>query len=368
MSFDALRLLTIEKGMCYALLVYDIGAAVDLEEADRRITAVKERPRIRHKLRAPQHLEYRPAPLRVIQETSALSLGQYMSSSCDLMLYDFGAFTVTYKIPVTGSFSGLLELSEVLYDNQSLQSDSQQWVEQFIEDIREAIDKPHVAADVEDYVIFHIEETNAAQHHVVWSAFEQELAQILRCERAPLSEQETRDAVSQRLSFRTDDIAFIDWNAAFLFGPDMEDVRAVLEFANVELLEMRLLDQQLDLALDQAYEALAKKSTRRLSLPQSYDARSDRIAQMQVDSAILFERVANTLKLVGDQYLARVYRLISRRFHLEDWDASILRKLQTLDSIYGKTTDRAATLRMEVLEWIIVVLIAVSIAVSFLPH
>jgi hypothetical protein len=107
---------------------------------------------------------------------------------------------------------------------------------------------------------------------------------------------------------------------------------------------------------------------RRFALPKFHDAHSDTIAQMQVDSAILFERVANTLKLVGDQYLARMYRLISHRFHLQDWDASILRKLQTLDSIYGKMADRVSTQRMELLEWIIVVLIAVSIGISFLPQ
>jgi hypothetical protein len=45
----------------------------------------------------------------------------------------------------------------------------------------------------------------------------------------------------------------------------------------------------------------------------------------------------------------------------------ILRKLDTLDTIYGKMADRAATRRMEVLEWIIIILIAVSITVSFLP-
>jgi uncharacterized Rmd1/YagE family protein len=51
---------------------------------------------------------------------------------------------------------------------------------------------------------------------------------------------------------------------------------------------------------------------------------------------------------------------------LEEWDASILRKLQTLESIYGKMSDRASTRRMEVMEWIIIILIALSIGVSFL--
>jgi hypothetical protein len=140
----------------------------------------------------------------------------------------------------------------------------------------------------------------------------------------------------------------------------------VLEFANVELLEMRILDEQLDTALDKGYEALTR-TPRLVPLPGVHDQDTTYIAQLQVDGALLFERVTNTLKLLGDQYLARVYRLAAQRFHLEDWDASILRKLDTLESLYDKMSNRATTRRMEVLEWIIIVLIALSIAVSFVP-
>jgi hypothetical protein len=129
---------------------------------------------------------------------------------------------------------------------------------------------------------------------------------------------------------------------------------------------MRMLDEQLDRALDQAYEVLTRQP-QWLGLPGFYEKDTTHIAQLQVDAALLFERVTNTLKLLGDQYLARVYRLASQRFHLEAWDASILRKLQTLDSIYGKMFNRAGTRRMEYLEWIIIILIALSIAVSVLP-
>ena len=51
------------------------------------------------------------------------------------------------------------------------------------------------------------------------------------------------------------------WNAAIVFGEDMDDVRAVLEFVNVELLEMRTLDEQLDQALDRGYVALTRKGS-----------------------------------------------------------------------------------------------------------
>jgi uncharacterized Rmd1/YagE family protein len=70
--------------------------------------------------------------------------------------------------------------------------------------------------------------------------------------------------------------------------------------------------------------------------------------------------------LLGDQYLARVYLIANRRFHLDDWDSSILRKLQTLESIYEKISGQATNQRMEILEWVIIFLIAFSIALEFI--
>src|SRR3989442_12334046 len=56
--------------------------------------------------------------------------------------------------------------------------------------------------------------------------------------------------------------SFIDTDATLLFDPEGDDVRAVLEFANIQLLEMRFLDQQLDDILERAYELLQPRPTR----------------------------------------------------------------------------------------------------------
>jgi uncharacterized Rmd1/YagE family protein len=71
------------------------------------------------------------------------------------------------------------------------------------------------------------------------------------------------------------------------------------------------------------------------------------------------------LKLLGDQYLARVYSLASLKFHLPEWNSSIRRKLDTLDSIYQKLSDAAAQRRSEALEWVIVALILIEVAMGF---
>ena len=192
----------------------------------------------------------------------------------------------------------------------------------------------------------------------------QEIACILRAEAGALSAQEVADAVSVQLSYGPEDLTLIDWNAALIFDRDAGDVLDVLEFANIELLELRVLDAQLDDSLDRSYELLSRFTWQRL-LGLSRMSNLRRVGQMQVDGAILFERVSNALKLLGDQYLARVYRLASQRFHLAEWNAGNLRKLDTIESLYEKLSDRNANRRLEILEWIIIVLIAFEIVWPF---
>jgi len=219
--------------------------------------------------------------------------------------------------------------------------------------------------------VFHIVRfTTECEAATLWTEQGQTVAQVLRAARHPLSQQELADATALRLSFGPTDATIIDTDAAVLFDAEGEDVRDVIEFANTQLLEMRFLDQQLDDALERAYESLLGRPPRFRDGPRlGSDLR--RLARLQLDGAILFEQVTNALKLVGDQFLARVYALASRRFHLAEWDASISRKLQTIDGIYSKMTDRAATRRMEILEWIIIGLFVLSIALSVFtltPH
>src|SRR5438552_10675604 len=131
--------------------------------------------------------------------------------------------------------------------------------------------------------------------------------------------------------------------------------RAVLEFANVELLEMRFLDQRLDDALDESYERLSRRPFGFWQMPGSARATLRRIGQLQVENAVLFEGVNNALKLLGDQYLARVYRLVSERFHLAEWEASILRTIQTLQSISQKLAYQSANRRTQAIDWTAIV-------------
>ena len=115
----------LQKGVCYVLFAYDAARSIDLNAAERRIHEATQRQTIQHKRRAPSYLEYQPPPLRLSREIQPINIGRYNSDRMvDLVLYDFGAVSVIYSIPIEGPFAALLALSEDLYDNEILLTES----------------------------------------------------------------------------------------------------------------------------------------------------------------------------------------------------------------------------------------------------
>ncbi|HQU28229.1 MAG: hypothetical protein KC563_08740 [Nitrospira sp.] len=359
----------IEEGLCFVMFAFDVGASIRLDEAERHITATKERSRLKRQRPAPQYFDYNPPPLRITQDHRTIAVEAFQTlPQIETILYDFGAMMVMYRIPLRGPLRSLLRLSESLYDHAQLLPHTQQHVSQLIHALGTAIEKANCAPFVEDYNIFSLSKIHPAVSPGQLLEQERELiAKILRAEDASLSTQEVTDATASSIAYGQQDLTLIDWNAAMVIGQEMDDVRAVLEIINIELVERRFLDHQLDDALEEAYATLTSHTWYATQWPGSTASYLRRIAGLQVDSAILFERVTNTLKLFSDQYLARVNRLASQRFYLSSWDISIRRKLDTLDNLYDKMADHAGNRRMEILEWIIIILIAISILLPFIP-
>ena len=93
-----------------------------------------------------------------------------------------------------------------------------------------------------------------------------------------------------------------------------------------------------------------------------------RLGELRIDANNLFERTGNALKMVGDQYLARVYRMVAERFHLGQWEQSIRSSLDVVEGTYQVMSDQSGSFRVEMLEIIVIVLIAIELIMAFLRH
>ena len=355
-------------GVCHAVFCFDVGFQVDLESLQRGLSESSRVRAMRVRRPAPAWFEYEPPPVRVTLAGESVAVGAWSAEpAAECSVYDFGGVVVRYRIPFDAPPDQLVALGASLYDNEALLADARSRVERLCRDTGDAIERPALSELTEDYAVYAVNDwgpdapADFAERHAG------DLARLLQAERAALSPERVRQTLGARIGYTPGDLSIVDWNAAVLFDPDPDDILAVLTHANIELLEMRLLDHQLDAMLADAHNLMGHLTKRSTVWPGGRTGRDiQRFAELQTDSALLFEGVNNAIKLIGDQHLARVYTVASDRLNLPQWDTSVLRKLGVAESVYQKMSDTASTKRLEILEWIIILLILFSIIMPFI--
>ena len=95
----------------HPIFTFEVAQSIDLDQTER-VLAGAERPAFRHRGRATSLFQYRPAPLRVAVEGARLTVGRWQTDAVvDLVLFDFGAASVAYSLPVDGDLDELREAS-----------------------------------------------------------------------------------------------------------------------------------------------------------------------------------------------------------------------------------------------------------------
>jgi hypothetical protein len=216
----------------------------------------------------------------------------------------------------------------------------------------------------EEYFVFHLSNGPSIQAKQLRADHSAWLAGLVRLEAEPLSSEEVSEAGRVHLSYSPDDLFVADWAAAFLLDQECEETLQTIEFANLQLLEYRHIDKRLEDSLASAYRQIQRAAQTKLPFWRGSHRPLNVLGELKVEANGLFERTGNVLKLVGDQYLARIYRLLGARFHLREWERSIQRKLEIAEGVYQVLSDQAVTWRTEFLELIVILLIALEIVLA----
>ena len=354
------------QGHMVALFAFDIGYEVSLEKLSAMMATTPVQPLSRKK-QTPTYLQYTKPP-QILH--LGLTSGHFpVTGTIQATIFDFGAVSISYRWPlVQGQGMPINELPRISHDlyNFNLEPHAKEQVEDLMKKIAPAIVRPRLADLVEDYYLFVIEALDRPlKSDELMSQYRSTLAQTLRFEIASLSQAQQSEALSQSISYYENDLCLVDWNAAIIYDRDYEDTANVLELLNVELLEARYIDNQLDKRIED-YSSLARKRPELpLPLRRPYKQAIQDLAELRFESSLLSERVDNALKLVGDLYLARLHLAAAQRFYLQEWDRIISRKLEIISDFYQLLTDRVHTVQSQTLEVIIVALIMVELVLAF---
>lgn len=307
-------------------------------------------------------------PMTMILDTVPIELnGRELNFDVSVSFFDVGAISLEFMCTLEDfEFNALPQLAAAIQSSK-IMTKARETAETVFNQAKPALVNGELARPYSLYTVF------AVQNHEGPSsadAIVRELgplvAQILRTSEERIGESELERALTPYVTYSDQDVLFASTTTAVLFDQTASDVVDIFELANVQSSELRFIDARLDRALQALYEDNEGKPTLWHKLTNVFEAQLKRLNTMHLDSTIVVDRVENSFKFAQDSYLVQIHELAIQKMMLGSFLKGIERKLGAVREVVSDLRDRASTTRMEILEWIVIALIAIEVVPALL--
>ena len=355
--------------------LHDIGYAIALDRA-AQLLGDTTRGRLRPGRVEAQAIQIRNPPLFVALGSRDVVIGATTRrATLAANLFDFGVCSLHLRLaaPPRLSWSEFAAFGGAMVTAAEIGGIFDDELRGMLERIGPAVERPGLAPVAEEYVVFRIDRMDGPGQSATASdqLTDDQLVELLLGEQRPLSPAARRELVPHRFSYYNDDLTVLTWDNALVVEPreDDRDVEYVLEFANAQLLELRMYDRALDAELPALYDRVAAaRARRRLRFGRHFQTVLSDLQTKVADITETVERVENALKVTNDVYLARIYAAALELFRERAWRRGIERKLGILRETYAMLNGEAQTARAELLEIAIVLLIVIELVLGIVGH
>lgn len=308
----------------------------------------------------------RESPLKADlgQETLSLPSGKY-PGHVFARIWNYGVLSVTMElaIPPGTDWDTLVKIASELETSEEMDLIAVSRKDALKKRIMPAVENPAEWEIFEDYITYIIEKAPGIESPRDFIKTVDVAALILAEPRERISEDNRTFILESAMQYSATDLAIIDWNSALLIEPDgQRDVADVIEFSLTHLLEFRYYDEMLGRKLDQLYDTMDQKRESVVNIFRNvYADIAEDSSRKYMEFSEFLGRVENSLKTVGDSYLAVVFRASTVEFRFADWRNSISRKMETLAQISHILHSEVNTKRSHWLEIIVILLIALEL-------
>ena len=369
-SDDDLRV----RGAAITYRLHDIGYAIDLDHVtELLVQEAPERARpVRVEARALQ-IANPPVVVSIGRREIRIN-GTMYEAQLFGRIFDFGV--VSLRLEVSGddtmTWSAFVSFARTLAASREIDEVFAHELGILRVRIAPAVERAALAPVQEEYTVFRIaairlRNGSAPDANAVLT--DERLVPLLLGEQRALAATALGELLQHRLSYYADDLVVLTWENALVVEPssDDRDVEYILEFANAQLLELRVYDAVLDAELPVMYDHVAQARQRRRPLPtRRFQGVLSQLQTRVADVTEIIERSENALKVTDDVYLARVYGAALELFRATSWRRGIERKLEIIRSTYAMLNGEAQSARAELLELAIVLLIVTELVLSIM--
>jgi hypothetical protein len=366
------RPLVVREGRVVAYRQIDVADEVDLAACQALLQASAPRRGALTREGA-QSLVISSPPLEITVGPRSLTLprtGKRIDAEVSVRVFDYGAVSFSFEvgIPVGSELGDIVPWCDELYDSPDLDRLAREMVQPLLARLQGSVRGQHDWNAVETYTVVFVRrfDGDPTAGEVLAAP---SLASLVLGEPTTrrLSPSQRQDVLMHSHSYFDDDLVVVDWNCAFVLEPSgSRDIPDILELASSQLLELRYYDELFDVELARVYRDLDRAHGRRITdvVRNPWVDLGRRVVSRLVELSEFAERVDNTLKVIGDFYLARVYESAVQRFRIRAWQASIDAKQALLAQAHTLIRSEIDARRTTLLELVVIVLIVLEVLLA----
>jgi hypothetical protein len=351
-------------GAAILFRLHDVAYTLDLERA-AELLAPSAPERVRPTRAEAQALQIKNLPVNAFLGSYPLSVRNVAcSAQVSVRLFDFGVCSMRAEINAPGrlSWQEYGDFAAEAVGSPAISALIERELAQLLERLAPATERAALSRVKEQYVVYRmVALRDSADKKLTPDVLtDDDIASLMLREPRDLSDAARRKLLPHRFSFYHDDLAVLTWDSALIVEPALQDrdVEYVVEFANAQLLQLRVYDEMLDAALPVMYDNVAAVRGRRSPLlRRKYRPVLVSLQTLVADVTETVEHSDNALKVTDDVYLADIYDAALRVFRSGPWRAAIERKLTIVRDTYAMLDAEAQAARAELLEIAIVVII-----------
>jgi hypothetical protein len=363
-------MIKIKKGSILIYRVFDIAEEVNLQRVEELLNSPLPgtiRSRLKFTLTPRQTIIMRNAPITLgLGESEIVFLNENVKAEISAKIWDYGVISILFQIPIPPdtSWEKLIDISAQLEQDTLIDESAKYRTQELQNIIRPALRDMHYWHEFEDYNIFFFEEIEGIQD--CNEIFDQvDVARLVVAENTvSLSDRSRKSILESTLQYSTNDLCVIDWNSAIVIEPSgKKEVPEAIEFALTHLMEMRYYDALIDQRLTILYDSIEK--SRGKFLQNRFTQLSREASARYIEFSEFIERVDNSFKVVGDFYLAKIFRVANEEFRIPEWEGNILRKMGLIANLSALLQGEINVKRSLWLEITIVILILFELMAVF---
>lgn len=341
--------------------IYDIGEEIDLSQLEKALANSMAIARAGFVRVSPKSITIEEPPLLLrLQPAYAESSGWGCTFTVVARVFDFGAISICLILEDMDAPASSLEQGALRFSAQEgLDPHFSAALAQLRAILTPLIGDRSIDKDFyDDYTIYIADQLVPGVDPLT----------ILLGEKADYSAGIRNDMLRNQLSYEANDRVILSWSGAILVSPDApSDIIELIEFAAVQVLELRFYDRELSRQMEKMYDDI--ELAERLSWyrrTRQYHALMKVLMQTQAEVSEIIEKVNNLIKITEDVYYARVYAMALQVLRSQQWTESLDRRIGIIRENYRMLSHEVEIQHSNFLEWVVIILIAFEI-ILFLP-